>query len=557
MMKSMLYILTAPLCLLMACSTSEPVVQGATEQAQGRKSPTPTPVPAPTPTPTPAPSPTEGVGGPQSALVTAYGRWQGTEEKYDNLLYRPRQFVAGLSLDAGVTDYGKQVISNAGAFAGWDAVSLPNLYSVTLISEPEIVHLTLSRAARVGLIWRAGSWRPAWLGTWSSSGTVTVSRNGTPTTYPVFTKNFAAGQVSLQSVAIPGDAGTQNYSVIVGEQGGTPSPVPTVPAGQTVPQPNQACPAWVHDQYKVAGPDGVLYATWHPQIDPVYWCSFGHEHGSDPKLAGVNSTGKAIYSPLYGYTASRHGMTEPHEGFKTHVFKNTDGAWWAVTVHMGSSGMGRVCTRDHTFNLGVTSAGTLKADVHMMGDFGRARYFPATSVVANVTGCGVDQNTIRDMGSRTLGSPNTDGYEPWVVDNEYNVTGFHPDFFSVKQSFPITRCAVVPACTSLEDLRAVDPIHSGSERLLEYVSARVVAGDHGSNSGVFYTDPAGAKFVSATAPMSTRQFVAAGFRSTLTPPPNPTGYCTARDAWTEEFKCQATTFFTSDKNIENSLRSPN
>ena len=53
------------------------------------------------------------------------------------------------------------------------------------------------------------------------------------------------------------------------EQGGVPSAPPSVPAGQATPVPNETCPAWVHDQYVTTGPDGRIYPTWHPQIDPV------------------------------------------------------------------------------------------------------------------------------------------------------------------------------------------------------------------------------------------------------------------------------------------------
>ncbi len=42
------------------------------------------------------------------------------------------------------------------------------------------------------------------------------------------------------------------------------------------------CPISVHQKYSVVGPDGKLYPTWHPPIDPGTGCSFGHEHGRDP-----------------------------------------------------------------------------------------------------------------------------------------------------------------------------------------------------------------------------------------------------------------------------------
>jgi hypothetical protein len=43
------------------------------------------------------------------------------------------------------------------------------------------------------------------------------------------------------------------------------------------------CPASVHDAYSVVGPDQLVYPTWHPPVDPATGCTFGHEHGRDPR----------------------------------------------------------------------------------------------------------------------------------------------------------------------------------------------------------------------------------------------------------------------------------
>jgi len=62
-------------------------------------------------------------------------------------------------------------------------------------------------------------------------------------------------------------------------------PVATGPArafGLWTPGPNDTCTKEQHDAYSVVGPDGKLYPTWHPPVDPVSGCSFGHEHGRDP-----------------------------------------------------------------------------------------------------------------------------------------------------------------------------------------------------------------------------------------------------------------------------------
>ncbi len=42
------------------------------------------------------------------------------------------------------------------------------------------------------------------------------------------------------------------------------------------------CSKEIHDRYWVYGPDGKVYPTYHPPIDPATGCTFGHEHGRDP-----------------------------------------------------------------------------------------------------------------------------------------------------------------------------------------------------------------------------------------------------------------------------------
>lgn len=50
-----------------------------------------------------------------------------------------------------------------------------------------------------------------------------------------------------------------------------------------------SCSAELHNSFFVVGPDGRKYPTWHPptMIDPATGkeCTFGHEHGRDPKLS--------------------------------------------------------------------------------------------------------------------------------------------------------------------------------------------------------------------------------------------------------------------------------
>ena len=66
-------------------------------------------------------------------------------------------------------------------------------------------------------------------------------------------------------------------------------PTPLPPIGQGIaygiwtPGPNETCTQADHDRYSVVGPDRKLYPTWHPPVDPATGCTFGHEHGRDPR----------------------------------------------------------------------------------------------------------------------------------------------------------------------------------------------------------------------------------------------------------------------------------
>lgn len=50
------------------------------------------------------------------------------------------------------------------------------------------------------------------------------------------------------------------------------------------------CSKAAHDRYSVVGPDGKLYPTWHPAVDPASGCTFGHEHGRDPHGSRLYAT---------------------------------------------------------------------------------------------------------------------------------------------------------------------------------------------------------------------------------------------------------------------------
>ena len=81
--------------------------------------------------------------------------------------------------------------------------------------------------------------------------------------------------------------------------------------GQWTPGPHDTCSKQIHDAYSVVGPDGLLYPTWHPPVDPVTGCSFGHEHGRDPR-------GSRLYGEVgdipFGYANSQLDLWDPYGG---------------------------------------------------------------------------------------------------------------------------------------------------------------------------------------------------------------------------------------------------
>lgn len=145
---------------------------------------------------------------------------------------------------------------------------------------------------------------------------------------------------------------------------------------------NAMCPPWLHDLYMTKSRDVVVakkmkelkyWRTWHAPIDPVYWCYFGHEHGSFP----------GFYQPMFDYTAWKtkdadtdHGrQEESHEGFKVFSFPiESEGKFVVVIVHMHVSSERRFETGRHTVSFAVLDDGwDMLMELHMKMDFGGAQ----------------------------------------------------------------------------------------------------------------------------------------------------------------------------------------
>ncbi|MHC4710863.1 MAG: hypothetical protein ACYTA3_10735, partial [Planctomycetota bacterium] len=78
--------------------------------------------------------------------------------------------------------------------------------------------------------------------------------------------------------------------------------------GRWEPSSHDTCTKQAHDSYAVEGPDGKLYPTWHPPVDPGTGCTFGHEHGRDP--SGSDLFGKVGTLP-FGYANEQLDIYDP------------------------------------------------------------------------------------------------------------------------------------------------------------------------------------------------------------------------------------------------------
>jgi hypothetical protein len=289
------------------------------------------------------------------------------------MMYRPRQFTAGLQLDLQEND---MALLDPGPYQGLDILVTRKHGTYRKYTTPYFTFLSLNREARVGVIWYGDpAHRPGWLEGWTQGANVKAQMpvpwgdGGVPT----FWKNFPAGDHWLGSVE---DRAVEVYDVLLAEAGGKASTAPPVPAGLEVPQPNTACPAWVHDQYMVRGFDGRMYPTWHPQIDPVYWCYFGHEHGSDPRQLPAlrKRIDDGSIKLAFGYAARKANLDEPHSGYKVFAYDDRQGHAWLVAFHFGPSDRWRLCTRLYEYNLWVlsTQSGKILSEQHFLIDTGAA-----------------------------------------------------------------------------------------------------------------------------------------------------------------------------------------
>ncbi len=490
--------------------------------------------------PTAAPAGFE-VGPEDEALVSRYHvirKKDGVDTVYTGRMqYWPRGLTKGLDIEPHL-DY-EDYVDSAGRYAGWDVLSpSTNWEFKNMGPRADWMNFTLNRPARVAVVWRDDLPLPGWLNSWDEGGTVAIDGD----LHPVYEKDFPAGPAKLGTVEYS-DEWREMYLVLLAEADGEPSPTPPAPEGFTAAEPNTPCPAWVHDLHTTIGPDGQVYETWHPQIDPVYWCYFGHEHGSDPSLIPGN--------PLIGYeyVASNVPQNEPNVGFKEFIFKDMTGNYWVrFIIHAGTASDRRICAQFHTLYVSVYDlAGNEKFGVGFKADYGAAfSTSDSGDKVLTPSDCGYSMTSLANQVDNhqrrriNVGAA-SNNYETWDSREEtaqvLNLGMVQFDHgFDIRN--PMSHCTSI-TCNSVA---VRDPEHENSTRrtllMASWRSDFEFDADHALGAGEYHTDAYGNDLVDASDPLATRQFVEPGFH--LSFEKNATANrieCSASDPWTFQFTC--------------------
>ena len=498
--------------LLSGC---EEVVTDADETAtEATATSTPTPVIEPAPEAEVAPAPVETVPMPEAGAVvvtpqnlsplmaryevTASTLLAGKMPSYQ-LSYLPRQFAEGLS-------YADQTVTAAGSYTGWDVLFLPENPAIYggVTEGADWLKMTLRRDTLLGVAWPADATKPAWLDDYATGGMVSLDE----TSYQIYRRALTAGEHVLPAPA----GGTTPYFVLSVEADGQPTPAPVVPEGFVDVLPNKACPDWVHEQYVAEGPDGEMYRTWHPQVDPVYHCTFSHEHGSDPALMPGDHT------VVYGYVSSKMQQNESHNGFKNYTLQAEDGNWWTITLHSHMTMQRRRCLQLHTLKYKVVSPeGELLADVHYKGDFGAANSNGDSTNDQPVLGCEIDQATVANQspnGKRVfpVQGDNNLGLESWTVltHNEFingSTTGKALGIKAFSTVFYFLNPALVCGDAACESLL---PTGQFGERRVLLQPTPTTLSRSADLPGEFYTDPYGNQPRVGTETDAVKQYIKPG-----------------------------------------------
>jgi hypothetical protein len=472
---------------------------------------------------------------PTRALVSRFYQWEPDRDdihryEVDDVHYHPRQFATGFY----VGDDPDDIVTNANDYAGWDVLMPASEWSDRRDSQFFNFHLT--RSTRVALVWRE-RWKatPSWLAGWQLAGTVSVDDD----LLNVYEKTFGYGWHSLPGPTPDGE-GAQVYTILLAESDGDPTAGPPVPAGQETPVPNELCPLWVHDSYTTIGWDGETYGTWHPQIDPVFWCYFGHEHGSDPRIIpGAPFVG-------YQYVADKVPQDEPDMGFKETIFRTTGGSYIRFIDHASTASVRRVCAQLHTvYVMAYDASGNEVFRTGFKADFGISEATDRDgSPLITPTNCGYDMGDLAEsvpngFEKRIRTTAGSNDYEQWrsgptVQSSNLGMVFNHE--FDIRD--PFTFCTNL-TCDTVT-FHAPDRGQTGTRRQLDntrgsdpFIFNHAIA----LATGVFYTDPYGLALVPAGAENATQQYIQPGFYMNLDSVLADAGHCAAIEPWTSEYAC--------------------
>ncbi|MPZ54300.1 MAG: hypothetical protein GEU79_16485 [Acidimicrobiia bacterium] len=453
----------------------------------------------------------------ERTLVTRFSVEQrpvGNYESYPyytgEMSYFPRGFKQGLDVDPSPDSegYNHDPVDDPGSYGGWDALLPPNGRRFKQYSGGSSwLTFGLDRPATVAVVWRATTEPPDWLDGWDESTAVEISGD----VAPVFTREFGPGPVNLGTVEGNVEDPPEMYLVLVAEADGTPSDAPPVPDGRDTPVVGEKCPTWVHGRHTTRGPDGKSYETWHPQWDPVYWCSFGHEHGSNPHL--IPGAPKVPY----GYVADKLGVDEHNMGFKEFIFKDQSGEYWVRFVaHAGTASDRRICTRHHTLYVQIyDETGDALMDVGFKADYGGSMAV-ADRGALDPADCPENPGLVRRFVPFRTRIINIEGsghtYERWRSGDDTVETrnlGFDAFNHAFDIRDPMTQCVDLK-CNEVSHITRAYESNNGTRRTIDMSVIGEVFGfsaDSAIGNGVFFTDPYGGGPVSPSEPDATRQLV--------------------------------------------------
>lgn len=475
-------------------------------------------------------------GARDSALLTRYHTVETSNNKLvkntESIKYQPRSFEPGTDVDAD--PFNSVLVNDAGNYLGWDVLTPPRNWSN--VKRNPWFHFTLDRAAKVAIVWRSDRAKPSWLNSWSRAGSVVLEGR----TYPVFKKALAKGAHTLGGPATGSDY-VRNYLVLLAEENGSPTPDPLIPEGKPVIEPNTLCPQWLHDTYTTTGPDGLEYGTWHPQIDPTYWCYFGHDHGSNPNI--IPGSPKVPYQ----YVAGKVPQTEPDVGFKEFIFPYQN-HFVRIVEHASTAGKRRVCARFHTMYVMVYDAnGSEKYRSGFKADFGAAISAEDQSTLTG-NSCGYSMEALRVATSafrRLRRDADSGHYEVWrtVPTSETTNLGLvlhHTLDIRDPFSFcPTQTCADV-------ELHSAERRQTETRRTLQLRNMQIRS-SYALDTGTFYTDPFGAGIVASDAPNAVEQYAAPGFTMIF---PTDDFRCEVVDPWRMKYGCDRDNSHVPRANLE-------